>query len=398
LLKQIPDMVSLRTQFVHLYVRDQTTEPWGTTFVDYGLYTQVEFPNKKFLKSHRLDPDGQLYKATGFDFARHPDQIRLASDPLYDVNSFSSAIDSKGNSDHSKLIQMLDGVNDPSIPIQQTFEKYFNSDNYFTWLAYTILVGNVNTESQNFYLYSPHNGTKFYFIPWDYEDTFFRQDREACCGYKPYYSFEYGVADYWNSHLANRLLREPEYRKKLDDKINEVMTLLTPEKITNLLNAYKPVTEKFALQMPDVMYFPTTKQGMDNDYESIPGEIQNNYKLYLESLKTSMPFFTGTPKVVDGMLQFNWDPSYDLNGQKIKYHFIVGTDWEFKEIVSDQMLTDNTNIQIPLLDPGEYFWQVTATNETGNIQYPYDKYFDTDSQYHPGIRRFYITPTGEVLE
>ena len=398
LLKQIPDMVSLRTQFVHLYVRDQTTDPWGTTFVDYGLFTQVESPNKKFLKNHLLDPDGQLYKPTEFDFSRYPDQIRLADDSEYSAESFSSILEIKGNKNHTKLTQMLDDLNNLNIPIQQTFNKYFNADNYFTWLAYNILVGNVNTETQNFYLYSPHNGTKFYFVAWDNEDTFFRQDREKCCGYRPYYSFEYGVADYWRSHLANRLLREPEYRQLLDDKINEVMTFLTPERITNLLNIYKPVTEKYALQMPDVLYFPTTKQGMDSDYSSIPNEVQLNYKLYLESLKTSMPFSLGVPKITDDMLQFNWDQSYDFNGQKISYHFIVGKDWEFKEILSDQTLTDIMNVNIPLLDPGEYFWQVTATNESGHVQYPFDKYFDTNGQFHPGIKRFYIMPTGEVLE
>jgi len=398
LLKQIPDMVSLRTQFVHLYVRDQTTEPWGTTFIDYGLFTQVEFPNKKFLKNHLLDPDGQLYKPTEFDFSRYPEQIRLADDPEYSAETFSSILEIKGNKNHTKLTQMLDDLNNLNIPIQQTFNRYFDADNYFTWLAYNILVGNVNTETQNFYLYSPHNGTKFYFIAWDNEDTFFRQDREKCCGYRPYFSFEYGVADYWRSHLANRLLREPEYRQLLDDKINVVMTILTPERITSLLDTYRPVIEKYSLQMPDLLYFPTTKQGMDSDYRSIPREVQLNYKLYLESLKTSMPFSLGTPKIADNMLQFDWDQSYDFNGQKISYHFIVGKDWEFKEIVADQTLTNITDVQIPPLEPGEYFWQVTATNETGNLQYPYDQYIDTNGQFHPGIKRFYVMPTGEVLE
>ena len=51
LMKQIPDLISLRTQFVHLYIMDQTTDPGSKAFVDYGLFTQVEVPDKKFLKS-----------------------------------------------------------------------------------------------------------------------------------------------------------------------------------------------------------------------------------------------------------------------------------------------------------------------------------------------------------
>ena len=41
LIRGIPQMVGLRTQFVHLYVKDLTQADSGA-FVDYGLYTQVE--------------------------------------------------------------------------------------------------------------------------------------------------------------------------------------------------------------------------------------------------------------------------------------------------------------------------------------------------------------------
>ncbi len=98
LLKRIPNMTSLRTQFVRLFVKDETTDPPKTTFVDYGLFTQVEQPNKKFLRSHLLDPNGHLYKATFFEFLRYPDQIRMADDPLIS-RIFSKAFSSyKGSS------------------------------------------------------------------------------------------------------------------------------------------------------------------------------------------------------------------------------------------------------------------------------------------------------------
>ena len=155
LLKQIPDMTSLRTQFVRLFVKDETTDPPITTFVDYGLFTQIEQPNKRFLKNHLLDAEGQLYKANYFEFFRYPEQIRLASDPLYNELAFSKILEIKGSNDHTKLIQMLDDVNNYGIPIEQTFEKYFNADNYFTWLAFNILVGNVDTQKSKFFSLQP---------------------------------------------------------------------------------------------------------------------------------------------------------------------------------------------------------------------------------------------------
>ena len=61
LIKEINQMMGLRTQFVHLYVKDLTDSENGV-FEDYGLYTQVEQLNKAALKAHGLDSTGQLYK------------------------------------------------------------------------------------------------------------------------------------------------------------------------------------------------------------------------------------------------------------------------------------------------------------------------------------------------
>ena len=69
LLKGIPQLMSLRTQFVHLYVRD-LTEGDSSEFQDYGLYTQVEQLNKTGMKNHGMDSKGQLYKINSFEFFR----------------------------------------------------------------------------------------------------------------------------------------------------------------------------------------------------------------------------------------------------------------------------------------------------------------------------------------
>ena len=40
--------------------------------------------------------------------------IRLTTDPAYDQTAFEQLMEIKGNSDHSKLIEMLDVLNDES--------------------------------------------------------------------------------------------------------------------------------------------------------------------------------------------------------------------------------------------------------------------------------------------
>ena len=393
LIKQIPNMVSLRTQFVRLFVKDETTDPPKITFVDYGLYTQVEQPNKKFLRSHLLDSDGQLYKATFFEFHQYPDQIRLADDPLYDEKAFSKVLEIKGNNDHAKLIQMLDDVNNDNIPIEQTFEKYFNADNYFTWMAFNILMGNVDTQSQNFFLYSPKNANTWYFLPWDYDGDLYRQSQ-----YYIYDYFEYGISNYWGVPLHNRVLKVARYREMLDTKINELLAFLTPERMEGMLQEYKVVTDAYSLQMPDLYYLPGTLDKYNKDYQEIPNEIQVNYNLYLESLDSPQPYFLGTPEVIENSMIFGWGESYDINAQNITYHFEISKEWDFREIVYEEIIPNLTAVTIDMLEPGTYFWRVTATNENGKTQYPFDVYFDADGNPHSGMKYLFITDDGRALE
>jgi len=394
LMSRISNMFSLRTQFVRLFVKDETTIPPKTTFVDYGLFTQVEQPNTRFLKNHGLDPNGQLYKATFFEFFRYPDQIRLVDDPLYDEKVFSKILEIKGNNDHTKLIQMLDDINNTNIPIEQTFEKHFNVDNYFTWMAYNILVGNVDTQSQNYFLYSPGNGNMWYFLPWDYDGSLYRQ-----ANLYTYDPFEYGVANYWGAVLHNRVLKVARYRQILDEKVNFLMAYLTPERIQRMLNRYRDVTDVYSLAPPDSVYLSTFPVSYETSLEQIPTEIQVNYDLYLESLQSPMPFFLGTPKANGDSLVFNWGESYDFNAQNITYDFVVSRNWQFSDIVYEKTISGLTLIEIEKLEPGTYFWRVIATNESGKSQLPFDSYRESgSSQQYFGMKYLQITSNGQVLE
>ena len=92
LIRGIPQMVGLRTQFVHLYVKDNTEESDGK-FEDYGIYTQVEQLNKTALKSHGLDSNGQLYKINSFEFYRYEDIIKKEDDAGYDKTAFEKMLE-----------------------------------------------------------------------------------------------------------------------------------------------------------------------------------------------------------------------------------------------------------------------------------------------------------------
>lgn len=105
LLKGIPQIMSLRTRFVHLYVKDTTSGK--DAFEDYGLYTQVEQLNKTALEAHGLQKNGQLYKVNYFEFYRYEDTIMTEDTPGFDLSKFEERLEIKGDHDHTKLIQML---------------------------------------------------------------------------------------------------------------------------------------------------------------------------------------------------------------------------------------------------------------------------------------------------
>ena len=151
LIRGIPQMVGLRTQFVHLYVKDNTEESGGK-FEDYGIYTQVEQLNKTALKSHGLDSNGQLYKINSFEFYRYEDIIKKEDDAGYDKTAFEKMLEIKGDSDHTKLIDMLTDLNDYSIGIEDVLKEHFDEENIVYWMAFQILMGNVDTQNRNVYL------------------------------------------------------------------------------------------------------------------------------------------------------------------------------------------------------------------------------------------------------
>jgi spore coat protein H len=397
LLKDIPNITSLRTQYVQLLVKDETSDPPSESFSDYGLFTQIEQPNGRFLHNHLLDNNAQLYKPTTFEFYRYPDQLRLPSDPLYNEVDFTSVLEIKGNRDSSKLIQMLEDINNWEIPIQNSFEKYFDKQNVFTWLAFNILIGNVDTQSTNFYLYSPQNSIKWYFLPWDYDGSLQRQER-IYLQRTQYNTWEIGISNYWGNILMRRILMREEYRKSLDEKIKELKEYLSTERLSRMVNDYRGVTEVFIFRMPDILYNQITYEDYNYIMNTLPQEIDINYQLYLESLNKPMPFFLGTPKIEGNNLLFIWGESYDFDAQNINYNFELSDNWTFENILTSKTTTNIPMVEIERLEAGTYFWRVTATNEDGESQTAFDDYFDAERVQHSGMKYLFITEDGKILE
>lgn len=395
LIKGIDQMMGLRTQFVHLYVKDLTDSDTGA-FVDYGLYTQVEQLNKTALKAHGLDSTGQLYKVNFFEFYRYEDAIKLTTDPTFDQAKFDSYLETKGSSDHSKLIEMLEKLNDESQPMEKLLETYFDVENIAYWMAFQLLTGNVDTQSRNMYLYSPQNSDTWYILDWDNDDMLRRKERELI-RLTDAESWEWGISNYWGNVLFRRCLQTASYRETLDTAVQELHDYLNADRIEEMTAHYRTITEQYIWQMPDMEHLPLTRTQYDMVAKALPEEIEENYQQYPEGYRYPMPFYINTPSLQNGVLQLSWDTSYDFNAEDISYTVELARDYQFRQMVyrEEHVVLPMTQTAAPAA--GQYFIRVRATNTSGYTQDAFD-YYVIDSGKVYGVKCFYIQPDGTVVE
>lgn len=393
LMKLIPDMLSARTQFVHLYVKDETADG-ESEFIDYGLYTQVEQINKTYLQNHGLDKNGHLYKINVFEFEMY-DEIKLVNDAKYDENAFEARIETKGDNDHSKLIAMLKDVNDYTIPIEETFEKWFDDDNFFTWMAFHILMGNKDTQSRNVYLYSPLNANTWYFISWDNDGSLKIEENKVKQKIVEN-SFDKGIANYWGNVLFRRVLKSEHYRELLDEKLQELRKILTPELIAKQLEVYIPIIKPYVFSLPDITNQTLTEEEFDQVVAAMPGEVEYNYQSYLDNLKEPMPFFFYPPSIEEDTFVYEWEQSFDLNNEEITYSFQLGQDYKFNEIIYEEDNLPISRIELSKLEAGQYFMRVIATNESLRQQMAFDYYQAEEGKYY-GVMCFYVLEDGTIV-
>lgn len=395
LMCEIPQIISLRTQFVHLYVKDAAAGE--TEFSDYGLYTQVEQLNRRGMRAHNLDRNGHLYKINHFEFYRYEDVIKTTDDPGYDEAAFAFRLETKGNQDHTKLIGLLEAVNSYSVTTQELFETYIDKENVAYWMALMILTGNIDTSSRNMYLYSPLNSSKWYIIPWD-NDGAFRSYENELRNWSDGGSWEEGIPNYWGNMLFRRCLMDAGFRETLDRAVQDLMeNYLTEEWFESAVADYTSVTKSYLYRMPDVIYAPLTSSQYDLVAAKLYDQIAGNYQKYLESLQKPMPFYVDVPKPTETGLRVNWDASYTLDAQSVRYSVTLAKDYSFKQVLAEErdLFLPETELKVSL-KLGQYFLRVQATNEAGKTQGCFD-YYVTDSGKAYDTYSFYVLEDGTCV-
>lgn len=399
--------VSMETKFVHLYISDVAEDGTESGFVDQGIYTFVEQPNRDYLRRHGLDPNGSIYKSMAFEFLPYEDKLRAPEDPLYDENVYNDVIKPTANGDHEGLRNMLDAVNNYSLDFNQVMAQYFDEENYLSWMALNILLGNIDTLAHNFLLYSPSNSEKWYFLPWDFDGAM-NDYGVTDMGINPYQSF--GIHFYWSVPLHQRYFRIEGNIQKLNNKINEVMnTYITAENVAyaqektleavlpfyaDLQNHENPVLASVYRKNVDHIQLVTDAVG--EWYQS----IQNNYDRYYLNLENPTSSNISRPTYENGEWVFRWEASYDFQHEPVTYDFYLASDPEFSNIIAQGNDLSTPIFTVSKLPKGLLYFQYVAKDSSGHIQYPLNRLSVKDLQGNTLVRKrgveIFDNDSGEV--
>ena len=384
LIKDVEHITSVSTQFVHLYVKDFSEGNYENPYVDYGLFTHVENIDTRYLENHGLDKNGHLYKCEYFEFKRDEDIIMPVDDDDYNENDFEDILEIKGSNDHQKLIEMLDAVNNDFIHINDVIERHFDRENFLTWLALNIITDNVDTQSRNYFLYSPTDTDRWYFIPWDYDKALgaYSEGRPI---------WQKGVSNLWGNTLVNRFLRNRDNKNDLTEKIEELRLIISQEKLDYYISLYTPIALKFLTTPPDNFLVDQNEDDIIKEFELLKNSIENNVGAYYKSLERPMPVFLYPVHVVGEFMEFDWSESYDFQGDLLYYDFQLSDSPFFENLLYEENGMLDNQLIIRKIPPGRYFYRVFIKDADGNKSDAFDIYFDDDSQsFSYGVRGFYI--------
>ena len=390
LIDSVPQMFGLRTQFVHLYIRDLGT-PGDQTYVDYGLYTHVEQVNRTYLKSHGIAENAYLYKVNYFEFRYDPTQLVSTDDPTYDEEAFSVLMESGGLNDNSRLLAMIRDVNDMNQDINAVVARHFDRENYLYWLAFNLLAGNLDTNSQNFYLMSPVSDTRWYFIPWDFDGAWNIADQTGSEAENPL--MKAIVSNYWGVILHRRFLKNPDNRAELMNVMEKLEDTITPDVIRKRMEQYREATQGMVFKAPDVQFLPEEPVEYTNSFLWMPVVFKDNLQQIRDNLQLPQPVYMDSQPHEEGVL-LSWEESFDFQGDALTYAVTVSRMPDQSDPVFENAGTDSTSLDVLGLEPGDYFWHLLVMDAAGHFQQPFDQYVDSNGTVWYGTAAFTV-PEGD---
>jgi spore coat protein H len=361
LFQGMDDMVSLRTQFVHLFVNGE----------DFGLFTMIESRGSQTLRNHRLDDRGHLFNIEyGFFLYDGYDRTRR-------IESILDRAELQVGRNHNGMIEMMDTVYSGQ-DTHQVIDRHFNRENLLTYFASVYLMQNPDTRAKNYLLYStPREPQRFYFIPWDWDLAFFpRENRDFFVGY-----WREGFGNWMGMGIMDRMLREPELVDALIFKMVELaQTSLSQERVNTLADQLAAEVEPFTRRPPDLNAI--TSAGLAAEVEIIKSVIADSASQLVRFIERPLPVSVGEVSydTENNAVTFVWGESLSLQDRPLTYEVVLfdGSRWDEENIVwrsprTSGKFTTITQADIPDdVNAGSYYWMVYVWDDKGNYNTSYN--------------------------
>lgn len=362
LMQSIPNLPSLSTQFVNLWIDD------GEGPEDYGLFTHTEYVGKEYLAKRGWDTDDHIYKIEEFVFSESDlDFLALDEDgePL-DVDRFETRLEIERGDDHRKVIEMINAVNDKSRSFESILDQYFDAENVLTWITVNLLLHQTDAITHNFYLYNPLNSDKFYFMPWDYDGTFAVEQEPANSFEKDellrrlYYGYGKGRA----SNFLNRFYRMSGFHQSVLAKADQLRNnQLMDSTINQMTSQYAAVVSPYASQQPDIDNNTSYEQGNSSQFASYVAQNHDALRNY----GIPLPPKWRTPNFSSDQVMFRWEAAHDFNDDTTTYDVEVSSSPGFEvgnvlvmETGIPESERDGYSIDLSQIGSGKRYARLTA--------------------------------------
>lgn len=169
---------------------------------DLGVYVLMEGFNKKFLKRHGLDPNGNFYEPT------------LGSD----LNGQIELKSGTGPADRSDVKAVIDACREPDAAKRwQKVEQVVDIDRFINFMALELLNCHWDGYCQ------ARNNYRFYFDPKTGKVQFFPHGMDQMFG-----DANFNVLGVPGSMVANAVMTNPEWRGRYRDRLSELIKLYSP--------------------------------------------------------------------------------------------------------------------------------------------------------------------------
>ena len=150
-----------RADFARLYINDGY----------YGLFSQVEQVDKRFLHRMGIEIHGNLYKP--FYGGLHV--LDYIDDPEERDWWYRYYYPKKTNrkSGHEDVVAFIELINyTPNEQFPETIAEVLDVNGWLDWYAVNILIGNFEMMEKNYYLYHDFSTGRWLILPWDVDLTF----------------------------------------------------------------------------------------------------------------------------------------------------------------------------------------------------------------------------------